>query len=639
MSGVEFILSAVLAVIPLAIEAYDHSERVFEVFSVFKQYPREVVKLDAKLGAQRTIFRNHAINLLMTITNDPQKVQDLMCQPSSEEAKRGLTLSTLYRNRVDSLKDSFMSCQQTLVQIKNSLNLLYTEAQAFHGDLNRNQGGGSTTTSTPTVAERLKQVRTRFKLSLNKPQIEKAIGELRDFNTDFCLITNHIINALQLLNTKSQQSIALPKSTKTINSLQRCHQIRTASLRLYSTLTMQWACSSHLGHIANLCLAHGEDDTPVNTRATQHVSFEIAISHEQDVPENQHPIWLKIEQYDEEPQPSISLDEKSKAAIEELTNLLESSTEPFSLKAPASNSKPRKSVRFDQIQQTQPTIQSIAPCTKNTLQTVSGPDKDLHLVEDFCHYFQHLQLSSTDRLYLGFLRDAHLQRFYSSPISVASCGSHSLADIIAWVAEEPVLRCIPRPCIIRLAGTLADGIMQFYSTPWLPKSGLGESVRFFEALAAPSAAIQLKSPHFMVKLERPSKGKERAVVPLGRNKAIEPSCAPFFGARNDLLFNFGILLLEIGFGRPWSVLKGNILKTIDGDEPSNYEIAEKLAQLLVRQMGLTYPRVIRKCLGCDFGLGETDLDNEELQRKFLEDVVGELQQLGAKLNGETSICI
>jgi hypothetical protein len=42
---------------------------------------------------------------------------------------------------------------------------------------------------------------------------------------------------------------------------------------------------------------------------------------------------------------------------------------------------------------------------------------------------------------------------------------------------------------------------------------------------------------------------------------------------------------------------------------------------------LTYPKIIKKCLGCDFGLGETDMDNEDLQRRFLEDVVSELQQL------------
>jgi hypothetical protein len=44
-------------------------------------------------------------------------------------------------------------------------------------------------------------------------------------------------------------------------------------------------------------------------------------------------------------------------------------------------------------------------------------------------------------------------------------------------------------------------------------------------------------------------------------------------------------------------------------------------------MGLAYPKIIKKCLGCDFGLGETDMDNEDLQRKFLEDVVAELQRL------------
>ncbi len=64
---------------------------------------------------------------------------------------------------------------------------------------------------------------------------------------------------------------------------------------------------------------------------------------------------------------------------------------------------------------------------------------------------------------------------------------------------------------------------------------------------------------------------------------------------------------------------------------SDYRIAEKLAQFLVNQMGLTYPKILKKCLGCDFGLGETGLDNEALQRQFLEDVVSRLHQLGEKM--------
>ena len=70
MSGIEFIVGTVLSAVPIALETYDRSGRVFEVFSVFKQYPREVLILEAKLRAQRTIFRNNAINLLTAITKD-----------------------------------------------------------------------------------------------------------------------------------------------------------------------------------------------------------------------------------------------------------------------------------------------------------------------------------------------------------------------------------------------------------------------------------------------------------------------------------------------------------------------------------------------------------------------------------------
>ena len=61
----------------------------------------------------------------------------------------------------------------------------------------------------------------------------------------------------------------------------------------------------------------------------------------------------------------------------------------------------------------------------------------------------------------------------------------------------------------------------------------------------------------------------------------------FTEARNELLFNFGILLLEIGYGRPWHELKQSMAKppTAAGEKLSDYRAAEKLAQLLVNQMG------------------------------------------------------
>ncbi|KAJ4312887.1 hypothetical protein N0V84_009696 [Fusarium piperis] len=140
-------------------------------------------------------------------------------------------------------------------------------------------------------------------------------------------------------------------------------------------------------------------------------------------------------------------------------------------------------------------------------------------------------------------------------------------------------------------------------------------------------AIQLKGPYFMTRFKNKqwkSLPRRRADVSLGEGIALYHT-AHFLEARNELLFSFGILMLEIGYARPWHELKHAV--TMTNGKLSDYKIAEKLADQLVNQLGLTYPKIIEKCLGCDFGLGETDMGNEDLQRRFLEDVVAGLQQL------------
>jgi hypothetical protein len=43
-------------------------------------------------------------------------------------------------------------------------------------------------------------------------------------------------------------------------------------------------------------------------------------------------------------------------------------------------------------------------------------------------------------------------------------------------------------------------------------------------------------------------------------------------------------------------------------------------------MGPRFPTIVRKCLGCNFGLGENNLESRELQEIFLVNVVGALQR-------------
>jgi hypothetical protein len=139
MSGIEFIIGTVLAAVPIALEAYDRSNRVFEVFSVFRQYPREVLTLEAKLSAQRTIFRNNAINLLRAITRDRATVQEVVSQPSSKALRDSLLLNSTYQLRQDALEESFMTCHQTAQQIQHALKQLCLHAEAFGSDLGQRQ--------------------------------------------------------------------------------------------------------------------------------------------------------------------------------------------------------------------------------------------------------------------------------------------------------------------------------------------------------------------------------------------------------------------------------------------------------------------------------------------------------------------
>jgi hypothetical protein len=139
MSGIEFIIGTVLAAVPIALEAYDRSNRIFEVFSIFRQYPREVLTLEAKLSAQRTIFRNNAINLLSAITRDRAMVQEVLSLPSSKAVRDSLVLNPEYQLRQEALGETFMTCHQTAQQVQHALEQLCLQAESFGADLGQRQ--------------------------------------------------------------------------------------------------------------------------------------------------------------------------------------------------------------------------------------------------------------------------------------------------------------------------------------------------------------------------------------------------------------------------------------------------------------------------------------------------------------------
>ncbi|KAM5350667.1 hypothetical protein ACJ41O_007172 [Fusarium nematophilum] len=641
MSGFE-IAGAVLASVPIALEAYDRSGRVFEVFSVFKQHSRELRLLDARLGAQRTIFRNNAINLLVAITKDPAKVQEVKNQPSSESARNGLTMAAAHENRIEALDESMVACRQTAEQIQQTLQTLCLQSEEFRAEVGEKQGNTST-------SDWLKSIKTRLKLGLNKPQMGKSIDELRGLNGDFQMITDQITKALRDISNDRQPDMT-KKSARNLNLLRRYHRARYASKALYAALQVQWVCSTHQCHLFDVRIidcepTRGQKESSV----AQYVTCELAITPDSSSSVSKGPLLLEIEQAcesdDEDANPQLSMEENT--TIQQLTTVLENNAGHFVLASATKTTTTRRGL-FDGLRQGNqspagPSTAEFAPqlpiltqslssfhleMSNLTSSTSRADPADPSLIDDFCKRCHGAMVDCKARSLLGSWTDPRTRWFGVPHVDVGT--SKSLSDIIHWIAEEPVIRSLPRLRLIELAGNLAEGIMQFYSTPWLAPADLGQNVRYRDLAESSVAQVKLKGPYFTARLESARwKGKMRQLPGMAEETALHSRSitakVDYTEARNKLLFDLGVLMLELGYGRPWNELKRSV--RLAGETISDYRAAEKLAQQLVGQMGASYAKIVKKCLGCDFGLGETDLENEDLQRQFLQDVVTGLEQL------------
>ena len=136
MAGVEAV-SLVLASVPLIIEAFDHSERAIQAFSTYRGYPKEVKKMESKLGAQKTVFRNNCINLLSTLTGDRRTVRNMLSARSSHDLWSKEHLTQILTYHLDSLEQTFDSCQQSMEQISQALQAISKDVGEFSAVLNR----------------------------------------------------------------------------------------------------------------------------------------------------------------------------------------------------------------------------------------------------------------------------------------------------------------------------------------------------------------------------------------------------------------------------------------------------------------------------------------------------------------------
>ncbi len=170
---------------------------------------------------------------------------------------------------------------------------------------------------------------------------------------------------------------------------------------------------------------------------------------------------------------------------------------------------------------------------------------------------------------------------------------------------------------LRLALRLARSMLQYHSTPWWRGNWTLSDISYFDVDA--ELSVSLATLHIDAKLAPKGDRLDMTEVQtqISTTASDDARAQMYFGIRNATIYNLGAALLQIG---RWEAL----------DAGDVVLIREKAGT--PSRLGPRYDDLTAKCLYCDFGLGG-DLSKPQLQGAVYENVVAELEQMVALLEG------
>jgi hypothetical protein len=171
---------------------------------------------------------------------------------------------------------------------------------------------------------------------------------------------------------------------------------------------------------------------------------------------------------------------------------------------------------------------------------------------------------------------------------------------------------------ITLAHKLAEAVLQYHSTSWLPQSFTLQDVAYFKnTIQSKTSDISddLNSLHLSNRF--PVQGSLDV-----EEKQGTPDLKHTYGIRNLTLANLGVALLEICAQKEI---------TGPGLDHTPHEIIEARKLLDERHhsimtLGSRYLEIVRKCIHCDFSCND-DLNDEALQSAVYTEVVCALHEM------------
>ncbi|KAH9212136.1 hypothetical protein DL95DRAFT_447797 [Leptodontidium sp. 2 PMI_412] len=621
MSGSE-VVGVVLGVLPLLISAAEHYEDVFKPFRRFKKCAPELEMYQQQLKTQKMIFLNQCQLLLTALTNRESAKE--MLREKDHPSWRD---DALKRRIADQLGNSREACEATVQLIAGKLKSIEEDVESFGIILQE---------SIPLRSLGDKAWRSRIskklKFCFSESRLNEYLDDLRKLNQDFRTL------AKQTGRLDKQQSSSLTPHSVTAFSPKKVEEsrlIQRASAQLYDAIGI--ACQHHTEHYAHFQLL------PKNIGSTEteasFVRFNIAFTHDQSgALAALEPVWIAVDSS------FLQNTNTPKETSKMIIKVRDSST--------SEEDKTQKSVRFMQTtpicsmsrvlnpQQQQVTSVSYIPPTDRQMKPpsctslTSKPPQhsslpDFCIQHDFCHQLRKScsYSRSPENKYIGYFQRSgpckHLV-YFAAPVSVHNYTQpESLASIIGAMTRKTESEKFLEYERLRLATRLAEAVLQFHATPLLRGFWHSEDVIFFRTGKCDDSA-SISSPHLNVQVG--STIAPKAITQNGQEQDVDNVIGHMI--RNPYLFSLGVVLIELAFQAPLRSLY-NTQDLINGQANalSDYFVASRLSKTISSSLGPMYGKVVRKCLGCDFGQGTSDLSDEKLQAAVYQDVVCELEQL------------
>ena len=461
------------------------------------------------------------------------------------------------------------------------------------------------------------RVGKKLKFSLSQLRLDESLESLRKSNQDFRTLAAQTSKLEEVLRQPSQDS---PFSRYSSQKIEDCRLVQKASTQLYQAL--ERACQSHENHSAHFRLE--SEHVSKEESGFPLVRFNIAFTHGGSSARLE-PAWIAVDStFDDLGTESLTGEgvsiHEAQIGINELSNHLK-----HELKhdlQPIIKRIKTKSVRFAETSQ-YTTMTARPTVVASFLAHPALPD--FCVQHDLCHQLQRHNSPRTGSKYLGYLHKSgpwkHLVHFAPPIASYMTQQPVTLTQIVSSISQKVEADQFLQYERLRLARQLASAVLQFHATPLLRNSWRSEDVVFFNSI---SSTKSLTSPHLNVqvgKLNTPGSN----VLPENPNARGNES-NQFI--RNPYLFSLGVILIELACQAPLNSLREDC-DLVDGQASkyTDYFVANRVSRSMGSSLGVNYAKVVRKCLGCDFGEGTTELKDPGLQAVFYKDVVCELERL------------